>query len=203
MLKTASGTTPTTAVRPTASQGWRRIWLSMLLGLALLVAGCGVGLADPQARAVVLGLLSVGIAMFAVSLVLLRDRRTTPAAPDPAASAKGDAATVERPSAEPAAASIVEPVAVPFEVATAEPRAGREQQLLPAAGAATNRPSSKPSEAALDLAALIDAPLADLLLAALCKDPVGARRIFARALETSAWPEAAAGGPVPTRAAAP
>ena len=203
MLKTASGTAPKTTVRPNASQGSRRIWLSMLLGLALLVAGCGAGLADPQARAVVLGLLSVGIAMFVVSLVLLRGRRAAPPALDPTASAKADPAPAGLPAAKPAAALSADPVAVLLEGAVAEPPAGQDQRTPQALGAATSRPSSKPSEAAFDLAALIDAPLADLLLAALCKDPVGARLIFAKALESAAQPEASADALLPARAAAP
>jgi len=203
MLTKAPGTTPTMAAHPNASQGSRRSGLSMLLGLALLVTGCWVGLAEPRARTLVLCLLSTGIAMFAASLVLLRHRPLALHSLHPMASARADPVPVELPAAKPGGTLIVKPVAAPLENAAAAPAVVQELPRPLVATAAEIHVSSKPSEAALDLAALIDAPLADLLLAALCKDPVGARRIFAKALESAASPEASAGGLVPPRAVAP
>jgi hypothetical protein len=47
------------------------------------------------------------------------------------------------------------------------------------------------AEARLDVATLMTAPLSDLLLAALCKDAAGARRIFAQAILQAEPPAAA------------
>jgi hypothetical protein len=154
----------------------------MLIGAAFLIAGCWKGLAAPQARTLVLCLLSVGIAMFAASLVLLRKRpashmveSTTPT--------NANLKPLAAPAAKPMDAVIAKPQPLPRESVATEPRLALEfgsMQTMPT--------ESSPVEGALDVMALMDAPLADLLLAALCKDPVGARRIFARALESGAPP---------------
>jgi hypothetical protein len=185
----ASVPTPKIGVPSVASTGARSVNICMLVGVAFLVAGCWKGLADPQARTLVLCLLSVGIAMFAAALVLLRRRGAHPVV-ESSAPTSADRKPVTALVATPPGADIAKPQQLHQEVVAIEPQPARETGNTPPIPAAEILHASMPVEGTLDVTALMEVPLADLLLAALCKDPVGARRIFARALESGAPPVA-------------
>ena len=61
-------------------------------------------------------------------------------------------------------------------------RAASAAMPAPAAPAVTPSTATATADSPFDVAALTKLPLSDLILAALCKDPEGARRIFAQAL---------------------
>jgi len=190
-LMNASVPTPKIGVPSIASTGARSVSICMLVGVAFLVAGCWKGLADPQARTLVLCLLSVGIAMFAAALVLLRRRpaHTVVASSAPtSADQKLVTAPVTTLVATPSGADIAKPQQLHREVVAIEPQPAQEAGSTPTIPEAEILHASRPVAGVLDVTALMEVPLADLLLAALCKDPVGARRIFARALESEAQP---------------
>jgi hypothetical protein len=138
--------------------------------------------------------------MFAAALVLLR-RRPVPDAVGSSAPTRTDQKLLTAPVATPLDTGIAEPQKLQSqEVAAVEPRpavANASTQTVPAAAIVIE---TRPMEGVLDVTALMDAPLADLLLAALCKDPVGARRIFAKALDPGAAPVASR---VPSTSGAP
>lgn len=186
-----AGTKTKADTGPAAPRGPRRVLVCLLLGFALLAAGCWAGIAHPQSRVLVLGLLCAGIALFGVALVLLRRRAEPRVAALPAPVAKPPAPAPPPPLTTPSAAQPavgLEPAPVPVPVALSTPPSAPVQAPAPT------------GERAFDVTTLMAAPLTDLLLAAMCKDPVEARRIFARALEIQATPTA----PRPsTTAAAP
>jgi len=188
-LMNATVLTSKTGIASIALNNGRWAGICMLAGAALLVAGCWTGLADPQARALVLCLLSGGVAMFAAALVLLRIKPVHATAGVSAlAPASIDQRLLDAPVATPPDASIAEPQQPRQGVATVEPRPApttASTQTIPATAIVNE---ARPAEGVLDVTALMDAPLTDLLLAALCKDPVGARRIFAKALEPGPTP---------------
>ena len=194
--------TSKTGIASIALNNARRVGICMLVGAALLVAGCWTGLADPPARTLVLCLLSGGIAMFAAALVLLR-RRPVHDAVESSTPTSTDQKLLTAPVATPLDCGIAEKQQLRQEVTAVEPRpapATASTQTIPAVAIVNER---RPVEGVLDVAALMDAPLTDLLLAALCKDPVGARRIFAKALGPGAAPVSArvpppSGAPVPS-----
>src|SRR5471032_2458312 len=104
----ASAPTPKIGVPSVASTGSRSVGICMLVGAAFLVAGCWKGLADPQARTLVLCLLSIGIAMFAAALVLLR-RRGAHHVVESLAPTNADQKPVTAPVATPAGVGIAKP----------------------------------------------------------------------------------------------
>lgn len=163
----------------------RWVGACMLAGAALLGAGCWRGLAGAQERSLVLCLLGAGIAMFAAALVLLRRRPVhAPVAPAPAPAAAPIAGQklLAAPVEPSPGADVGQALRHDLPAPAVEPRPAPPAAIVAA---------PRPMEGGLDVTALMDAPLADLLLAALCKDPVGARRIFARALEAGAPASAA------------
>jgi hypothetical protein len=70
--------------------------------------------------------------------------------------------------------------------------AGPQVQPKPPGPIGSAGPIDAPARGSLDVATLMQAPLADLLLAAMCKDAEGARRIFRQALLNQAEPAEAA-----------
>jgi hypothetical protein len=181
----ASVPTPKIGIPSIAPAGGRSVGICMWVGAAFLVGGCWKGVADPQARTLVLCLLSVGIALFAVALVLLRRRPVHPVV-ESSAPTSAEQKQIVAPVATPLGAVMAKPQQLAREVAAIEARPARETVSTSTIPAAEILHASRPVAGALDVTALMEAPLADLLLAALCKDPVGARRIFARALESEA-----------------
>jgi uncharacterized protein (DUF486 family) len=178
-----------TRIAAIALDSSRGVSICMLAGAALLVAGCWTGLADAQARTLVLCLLSGGIAMFAAALVLLRRRPGHDAVGASAPKSTGQK-VLAAPIATPLDTGTAEPLQLRQEVAAVEPRPSAATAILQTNPAAATVNETRPVEGVLDVTVLMDAPLTDLLLAALCKDPVGARRIFAKALEPGAAPVA-------------
>ena len=180
-LMKPTGTNPQADTRSTWPNGSRWVGLCMLLGLALLAAGCWEGVAYPQGRTSVLMLLTGGIAMFVVALVLLcRKAVRHMAAPMPLVVVDPD--PVSPAIAVPPQAVLPEAQTIPLLAGDVEPAACHASGSTIVAGDIAVTPKSP--EAAFDVTTLMGAPLSDLLLAAMCKDAVGARRIFAKALES-------------------
>jgi hypothetical protein len=153
----------------------------------------------PAQRNGVLLLLLGSMLLFAAALWQQWRGSAGPAAAKPSAAVSPPATAATRP--EPARLPVPAPA---LALALAPAPAPRAKPAPPAASTAAPQPApgsappphpSPPPQAtaASDVEQLMQAPLAHLLLAALCKDPDGARRIFAQAvLHTDAAPAAAA-----------
>ncbi len=165
--------------------------LMLGLGTAALMAGCYIAIAMHEDRVYFLILFGISIALFATTLALaLRRLRTVipPAVKDevsPALPAQVQRVpTLPLLAAKPVPASPPVPTPVPPSVAVPEPGpVSSNGDLRPPVA----KPQAKPLPvASLDVATLMHAPLSDLLLAALLKDPQETRRIFAQASPQSA-----------------
>jgi hypothetical protein len=195
--------------------------LCLAVGALVLATGCALGYAVPDQRLWVLLLLAGSVLLFSTALALQwhgsaqggRDTATPPHVQAPAAAS---ARRAGEPTATPAARATGAPQAI-----TAAPLSGFSgPQPAPDGLAATApKPSAAPAPSAArapaaavvpvprtdtttDVAHLMQLPLADLLLAALCKDPDGARRIFEQAVlhsdaASAATPRPASDAPHP------
>ena len=148
-------------------------------GTVLLIAACSLGYARPDDRAWVLGILAISVALFASAVArqfrslrtassVAQDPSTSSETPPPLQAAPGD----DRVSTE-APVTAAPPQAAPAPISLAP------KPSLPDILQAEPKP---PQAAPHDVTTLMQVPLSDLLLAALCKDPQGARRIFAQAI---------------------
>ncbi len=169
---------------------------SLVLGVAALVSGCIAGLEAPGERVLFLTLLGGSIVLFAAAAVVQwkrpHDPGVEPAAIPPveAGSSMAQARVVPAPTSPPAADVLADhPLLMP------------DRAQSPVVAGASPSPDVGSTLAAVspDIPALMRLPLSDLLLAALCKDPQGVRRIFA---ELDLREAAGAGaGPHPAKAA--
>jgi hypothetical protein len=154
----------------------------LAIGGVLLAVGCYLGAAIPGDRAWCLTLLLVSVVFFAIAGGFeFRRRAASAAAKDAGGSMAKDHI-------------VVTPVVIARRVSPAAqertPARSAVTALVvvaPSAGASMPSQASPVSaplrlDAPLDVATLVNMPLSDLVLAALCKDPQGARRIFAQAL---------------------
>lgn len=167
----------------------------LVVGGVLLAAGCYLGATAPGDRSWSLTLLFISVVLFAAAGAH-EFRRHAASTADKVAGvvpAKGHIAAVPSETPEPPPRTAPDPApATPVVTAltVVVPPSGR---ATPSQAAPTPPPTPSPTtvpaphraEAQLDVATLIELPLSDLLLAALCKDPLGARRIFAQALMQS------------------
>jgi hypothetical protein len=148
------------------------------LGVGALLTGCLVGYLYPTALILTIALLGLGITLFIASIVLQRRRVKEPAV----------ASATSQPARPLPIASGTVPVASP--AAPLPPGTADRRPEMPLTVVASPAPSDRaaPSppvkalaqEPLLDVPTLMRVPLSDLLLAAMCKDPQGARRIFAQ-----------------------
>jgi hypothetical protein len=184
--------------------------LCLALGGVVLAGACGLGYALPAQRDWVLLLLACSVLLFAAALGQQWRGSVRPAAgthtPPPAASApsvsspRPEPTRLAAPAATPKTALMVMPTpdiptpataAAPAPPPRASPPTAPPRYAPPAPAPPPLRASTAP-----DVAQLMQSPLADLLLAALCKDPDGARRIFTQAvLHAAAAPATAAPPP--------
>jgi hypothetical protein len=167
--------TPTAAAKANIAQN--AVLICLVLGAVALVSGCLVGFENPGNREIILALLGGGVALFVAALLLQLRRPGVPigalstslrATPSLNAVVTRQPAPLQLPSRASADASPTEwPLAV-----------------LPASESKATAPTppvvSRHAEVLPDVPALMRVPLSDLLLAALCKDPQGAHRIFAQ-----------------------
>lgn len=163
-----------------APAAWSRICLAT--GGVLLAAGCYLGSTTSGSRAWSLMLLLLSVVLFAIAGGLEFRNRVTSTADKVAGGLTVRDHVAATPSAKPIPPSRVaaDPVQAKSPVtalAVVAPPPGPAMPTKAAPDPAPNR-----AETPLDVATLIKVPLNDLLLAALCKDPQGARRIFANAL---------------------
>jgi hypothetical protein len=162
-------------------------------GAVLLAAGCALGAALPADRAWSLALLCGSVVLFAIAGVLEFRQRPVAAADKGADFSTATRPLIATPGALPRPAPNGSPGPLPARsVGTAlavmappaaAPSPSPSPPPPPMALPLKNAPVAQPIEAALGLPALMRLPLSDLLLAALCKDPQGARAIFAQALQ--------------------
>jgi len=196
-----------------------RVRLCLALGAVALAGGCALGYALPAHRSWVLLLLTASVLLFAAALALQwrgsahaghETVTMTPAGNAHAEPAQGASASAATPASRTAvmddakanASLLALSAPLPKSASVAAPAAAPKAAVVPApTPAAVPAPTPVPSpgaapgpstDAALDVAHLMQAPLADLLLAALCKDPDGARRIFTQAVLQSDAASAAA-----------
>jgi hypothetical protein len=188
--------------KPIKPAPMKAIRVVLALGAALLVVGCYAGFARSGNSAFVFAVFGSSVVLFAVALAMLLRRPSHPAA-EPAQAESPQRVTKAEPL--PGAVSKAElsesrVVAVAQVGPHAHAAVVAEPAAQGAAAAAPPVPASMPvpataeaprAEARLDVATLMTAPLSDLLLAALCKDAAGARRIFAQAILQAEPPAAA------------
>ena len=177
-----ASTTPTgfdPKTDPTPLPLTHRIGLGV--GFASLVTGCYLGVAMPQARTAFLILLTTSVVAFTVTLVLtvLQQRLTARhlSLPEPKPHAT---------PAPPTSSSLMLTSALPLVARPSPPAlaATAPAPKIPApapAGAAISRDAAVQAAPPLDVASLMQAPLANLLLAALLKNPEETRRLFGQA----------------------
>jgi hypothetical protein len=186
----APGTKPA-APRPLAA-------ICLAAGAVLLAAGCCLGIAIADDRAWSLTLLLGSVVLFATACAFEFRLRAVPAADKLASAAVVKEPIAATASATPAPApstALAKPVVMAVAVVAPPAGAATPVQARPAAALQLTPPerttapvqaatasATQKADAPLDVAALMKAPLSDLLLAALCKDPQGTRRIFAQAL---------------------
>jgi hypothetical protein len=152
--------------------------ICLATGCVLLVAGCylGVGAVNDATWSLLLVFLSIALFAFA-GWYEFKQRAapsTVPSTPLPAVKA-----ATPPPSAV-VALAVVAPPTFPTPPPPPPPVPTIRATAAPAPAPAIAIP--QPADTPFDVATLIKLPLSDLLLAALCKDPQGARRIFAQAL---------------------
>ena len=158
------------------------------LGGVLLAAGCSLGYLQINHGAWIVAVLACSIGLFAAALVLqVKPLKASPALPL-ALDTVAPSLPRSPPNIELGANTLVQPAA-PRPVTPSAPAAPPES-VAPACSI-----NERKSFAAVpqDVATLMQAPLSDLLLAAVCKDPLGARRIFAQVTmqaDSSGSPEA-------------
>jgi len=190
---------------PCASQKTSVVLLG--LGAMALAIGCYAGFAGRADPAWVFVTLGASVLLFAAPLALYLARRMRrpaahaslpapgPKAPVPVAMAPADA-SVTRGAAITVLAPVpapVPPVPAPAPVLAHAPAPQPPVPAPPASPAAAPQPTVAaitPARVTLDISALMQAPLVDLLLAAMCKDADGARRIFRQALGQAEPPAA-------------
>jgi hypothetical protein len=151
-------------------------------GGVLLAAGCYLGAAIPGDRAWSLTLLLFSVVLFAIAGAFEFRHRAAPTADKLASGSTAKDHIAGTPSLMPRPSPPAAQGPVP-----AKPAVTALAVVAPTAGAAMPSPAAPApaphrADASLDVATLMNVPLSDLLLAALCKDPEGARRIFAQAL---------------------
>ncbi len=127
------------------------------LGVAALLIGCCVAVAFPQERVIFLILLAVSIVAFATTLTLTVLRQ------HPATGEPTPPESKPQPKPAPAVATIAPAPKIP---------------MPDPVGTAANPDGAVQASPGLDVAALMQAPLASLLLAALLKNPEETRRLF-------------------------
>lgn len=149
--------------------------ICLSIGAVALASGCLLGFEGPGDRVSSLALLGCGVVAFAVALVLQLKTPTAPGADlPPTHGATPTRAVTPAPAALLVPGSTTDgPAPRPIPVPVLPPAATRPAAVLSA-------PKPPLAGTVLDVPALMRLPLSDLLLAALCKDPQGARRIFAQ-----------------------
>lgn len=172
--RSLSVTDPKSIAAARAGPAPNAIPICLALGTFALVTGCFAGVERAGNRELILFALGGAILLFAAASVLQMKRpgvaaaespQSARTAPPPAAAPVAHAPAPQTPAGAPVDVSRTEwPVAV-----LAPPQVKAAAPIAPAAHA----------EDLPDVPALMRVPLSDLLLAALCKDPQGARRIFA------------------------
>ena len=165
--------------RPAAPQG---AFICLAAGGVLLAAGCYLGTAPQGDRTWTLMLLFFSVVLFAIAGALEFRHRTTPSSDK----------VVDGPIAKvqiAATPSVTPRPPLPAELAPGPGPGPAKSTVTALAVVVPTADSTMSSQAAphraeplFDVAALTKLPLSDLLLAARCKDPEGARRIFAQAL---------------------
>ena len=187
--------------KPIKPAPMKAIRVVLALGAALLVVGCYAGFARSGNSAFVFAVFGSSVVLFAVALAMLLRRPPHPAA-EPAKAESPQRVTKAEPlpgavsKAELSESRVVAVAQVgphAHAAVVAEPAAqGAAAAAVPASTPVPATAEAPRAEARLDVATLMTAPLSDLLLAALCKDAAGARRIFAQAILQAAEPPAAA-----------
>jgi len=194
---------------PSAAAQAGRVCLA--LGAVVLAWACTIGVTRPADRTWVLGLLFCSVALFAVALALqlkrpaqavhaaAKDGPAASARVEPPRHAQADSTVLAAQSPGPDDAghrppAIALPGPPPKPAATAVTGPPASPEATASTGSGPGRSDRPATEAPPDIATLMRSPLADLLLAALCKDPEGARRIFRQAVlqaDSSTTPAAA------------
>ena len=162
--------------------------ICLATGGVFLAAGCYLGAATQGVRTWSLVLLFISVVLFAIAGTL-EFRHRAAATDDKVADgpiAKDQIAATQSVTPLPPSPAALDPVRAQSAVTALSVVVPTAGAALPsqAAPALVPAPAAAPhqAETPFDVAALTKLPLSDLLLAALCKDPQGARRIFAQAL---------------------
>jgi len=176
--------------KPDFSKPKIRSAILLVLGTIALGAGCYFGFIQHGKPVLVLGIYGVSIALFVAEIAIslywrVHLKLVIPVAlPAPAAKVKLDSHS-ELASSE----GRQQPGVTLLEAAAKSPASTVDSKPVQASSIAHIQSQANPEvqstpamKERLDVALLMQAPLADLLLAALCKDADGARRIFKQAI---------------------